>query len=180
VICVPVLPDQKEAGGTYSPAANAWKAIPGPEAKVYDAYPAMAYDVGAKLTVYFGMRGDKESATWVFDGAAWKDAKPEKQPPARKHPGMCYAPEAGGVVLVGGVGKQDTWKYDAKANACEEIPAPGLPPLEKGVWGGDPKGALKSGTAYYCDALAYDPEARAVTLFDATIGVWALKLGNGK
>jgi hypothetical protein len=173
MVAVPVGPDWPKSSGTLNPATGEWKEVP---AQKFGWYPAMAYDAGAKLTVLFA----EDGKTWTFDGAAWKDANPAKQPPARKHPGMCHVPDVGGVILVGGVGKQDAWKYDAQANAWEEIPAPGLPLPEKGVWGGEPKGAIKSLSAYYCDALAYDPETGAVTLFDATIGVWALKLGAGR
>jgi hypothetical protein len=140
----------------------------------------MAYDAKAKLTVFFASDGK----TWTFDGAAWKEANPTKSPPARYHAGMCYAPAAGGVVLVGGgtweaglswvqverdkkgAIYRDAWAYDAAGNAWKDLAAAGLP-----------KESSPS-LSYHCDCLAYDPESKSVVLYDPSIGVWALPVGR--
>jgi hypothetical protein len=161
LVSAPVFPDNKGAAGTLSPATGAWKPGSGPGG---GSHPAMAYDAKAKLTVLFGADGQ----TWTFDGAAWKEANPAAKPPARTHAGMCYAPEAGGVVLVGGSTCRDTWVYDASGNAWKELPAAGLPSdLKPGA-----------GRAYNCDCLAYDPDSKSVVLYDPLVGVWALPVGK--
>lgn len=74
----------------------------------------MAYDRLRNVMVVFGGYSDGSSGhnTWEFDGYSWKQVL-GPQPPLRHFVKMVYADHLQAIIMYGGEGHTDTWRYDA-------------------------------------------------------------------
>jgi hypothetical protein len=114
---------------------------------------ALAYDAARKNVVLFGGTGSggtANAATWLWDGASWREAQAGVAPPARTEHAMAFDAARGKVVLFGGLCSQctvplaDTWEWDGAA------------------W----QAAVESGpSARSGAAMAFDPARGKVVLF---------------
>ncbi len=148
-------------------------------------HPALAFDERAGVAVLF----DDWGQTWTYDPSkdAWRDMKPEKAPPHRRHAASWYDPQAGRVFIHGGItqdyppgkyepgredyvsfytnewGKQyaDVWSYDAGANEWREEKSEGPPAPSK--------------RPIFRDLACWVPELKAAVFYDGTVGVWAYR-----
>jgi len=93
-----------------------WKdlGIPGPP---LTREAAMAYDSVRKVVVMFGGYDffADSSATWEFDGEAWKGYTFETVPEGRNDHAMAFDAERGVMIMFGGeVSDDNTWAYDGE------------------------------------------------------------------
>jgi cysteine-rich repeat protein len=104
----------------YSYSATGWsdRSGSGPSPRLL---PGVAFDTALAQLVVFGGTEDSVVAfadTWLWNGAAWTLATPERSPPARLGPSMSYDPRRKRVVLFGGLNPagpesfDDTWEWD--------------------------------------------------------------------
>lgn len=106
---------------------------------------AVAYDSGSESVVLFGgarPTGDRLlpevfDDTWVYDADTdeWTQMHPDTRPPARAFASMAYDPEAGLVLLWGGVPSRrgsllpsSVWAYDLSLDSWTEIATSGEAP----------------------------------------------------
>jgi hypothetical protein len=111
----------------------------------------MEYDEARQQIVLFGgfcgestVLGD----TWIWNGRAWRDARPPVSPPARGRAGMAYDPIREELVLFGGDANgtdfNDTWVWDANGWS-QRTTGSGPPPMQ-------------------AMAMAFDPITKAILL----------------
>jgi N-acetylneuraminic acid mutarotase len=135
----------------YDPKANEWTELdPTGDPPPARAWHSAVCDAENHLMIMFG-GGDATSllnGTWAYDPAAktWTELKPSGAvPPARYGAAMAYDPTTRHLVMFGGDNKtggnpggtgglfNDTWAYDATANAWTDLnPSGTLPPARSG------------------------------------------------
>ena len=113
--------------------------------------PAMAYDTGRNVAVFFGGHypGYYYNDTWERDMAAWLPCSPKTNPAARCHHALAYDAARVVTVLFGGWNGStlaDTWIWDG-VDWKNVTPKTGSP------------------LARYGHSLAYDPARKRVVLF---------------
>ena len=141
--------------------SNGWRRVSssGPAPRLHGA---MAYDPTDRRIVLFG--GDPRRAngtfladTWTWTGREWaRSATGTPRPGGRADADLAFHPEAGGVVLFGGVTAKggfpdDTWVFDRK-RGWRRIETADAPPGRIG------------------HALAYDPNRGVVVLYGGFAG----------
>jgi hypothetical protein len=163
----------------YSVAAGTWEARTSQKSTRAYFNSGFTIDAKVKKCIYFNGYGE----TWTYDAGKdeWKNMKPAKAPPPRRHAALCFDEARGVTVLHGGVHnksghvagalafsihksheavyRDDTWIYDAQTNEWTELTPAVSPP--------------KASTAR--DPVAYDPDRKAVVVYDIGTGVWALR-----
>ena len=158
----------------YDAKTNAWTKLE-PSGAVPPARVGhtMAYDPVTQRTIMFGGQMNGVFAdTWAYDAKAnaWTKLEPSgARPPARTDPTMAYDPDMHRMIMFGGWGASikldDTWAYDAEANAWTKLePSGAVPPARSGhtmaydpvtqrtiMFGGD-----SNGVGLLSDTWAYD------------------------
>ncbi len=85
----------------------------------------IAFDETRQIVVMFGGWNDSQldqdilGDTWEYDGTNWTSINTPIAPAARSNMQLVYAPNLGGVLLFGGIGRDavhynDTWLYNAQ------------------------------------------------------------------
>lgn len=101
----------------YDPAGNSWEfqgELMTPEPRIN---PSAAYDSVRGVGVLFGgfTRSGPLNDTWTYNTTLnkWTEMHPLVSPPATNYPSMCYDPDEGLMLLVGGTNyMNDMWAYN--------------------------------------------------------------------
>ena len=79
---------------------------------------AMAYDRLRRRTVLYLAPSNQRQEIWEYDGVDWYNVTPSVNPPWRTQAELVYAPEYGGVILIGGTDLptfyNGMWAWDGK------------------------------------------------------------------
>jgi N-acetylneuraminic acid mutarotase len=165
----------------YDPVANTWTNLsPSGLLPPVRGGQSMVYDSVAHRVIMFGGHGDSGflSDTWAYDPSAnkWSELGPTGPvPPVRAYQSMAYDSSSGRVIMFGGEGVSgdlnDTWAYDAKANAWTNLSPTGTlpyprvatsmvysPSSDRVIMFG---GLFQGGKGTLGDTWSYDPEGNA-------------------
>jgi hypothetical protein len=144
---------------TWEYDGNQWQLIQTGNAPIDRATQGMAYDAGrGRVVLYGGWRGDHQGInilgdTWEYNGSNWTQISLATTPGQRTGVKLVYLPEAGKVLLFGGVYianaqgvyPNDTWVYDGQS--WSQLATTNAPP------------------GRYDHQMAYDPVRKVVVLF---------------
>lgn len=144
-------------GDTWTFKDGRWSRLDLPSPPARQA-TALIYvpSIGASL-LFGGMDAGKPPValgdTWLFDGDAWRELRPERSPSARHSSGIAYDSKRKRILLFGGLGADgflgDTWAFDGQH--WTELDAKGPPARAMGY-------------------LAYDVKRDRVVLFGGRSG----------
>jgi len=121
------------AYGPPVPVPDSWNPLGGALTPGARSGAAAAFDSGRGVVVLFG--GTSDTATWEFDGSAWRRRDVSPAPEARRGHRMVYDAARQRIVLFGGERLSDDallgdlWEFDGASGAWQRIAAvPGPAP----------------------------------------------------